>query len=351
MSAELLIFKAGKYPQGDWPKERVRKMVDAYDPEKNLEAPVVIGHKWYSQTNEDQFAHGWVKSLRMDGAGKVFAVVDDFSADVKKAVAEKKLRYISAEFYEDDRHDDSRPPYLKAIALLGRDTPAVQGAKLPVLFSQGVMSVLDEQEHISAFTRKLGDNEFGLFVQSPVSADDRAVFTGAAAGTGGAEHQDQEVQHMDELEQLKTQSERLSTELAAANEKIAAFQKETESRRNDERKAGAEAFFATLRDGGKLPPALFEKAVALDVRLGTEERTELRAVFSAMTATVDLSGTHAAPKDKAAKGGEGTVTAKIRAFQKEKGFTSFAEAAEVFYAANPAAFDAEVGVASAGGGE
>jgi hypothetical protein len=70
---ELMIFRAGNYPQGDWPKERVQKLVDAYDPVKNVEAPVAIGHKFYSQTDADQFAHGWVRSLRMDGAGKVWA--------------------------------------------------------------------------------------------------------------------------------------------------------------------------------------------------------------------------------------------------------------------------------------
>jgi hypothetical protein len=47
MSHELLIFKAGRYPQGDWPKERVKKLVDAYDPEKFYDAPLVIGHRWY----------------------------------------------------------------------------------------------------------------------------------------------------------------------------------------------------------------------------------------------------------------------------------------------------------------
>jgi hypothetical protein len=331
-----LVFRAGKYPQGDWPKERVQKMVDAYDPEKNFEAPVVIGHKWYSQTNEDQFAHGWVKSLRMDGAGKVFAVVEDFSADVKKAVAEKKLRYISVEIREYDKSDAEQPPYLKAVALLGRDTPAVQEAKLPSLFSQGVMSVLNEEEHISAFTRKMGDDDIA------------ALAPAAFAGTGGAENPEhssvshEEVKHMDELEKLKA-------ELSAANEKIAAFQKENENLRDGERKAGAEAFFSKLRDEGKLPPALFEKAAALDAKLGEEERKELRAVFSAMGKTVDLSGTHAAPKGKAPKSGEGSgavgVSAKIRAFQKEKGFAGFAEAAEAYYAANPAAFDDE------GGGE
>jgi hypothetical protein len=119
---ELLIFKAGKYPQGDWSKERVQKMVDAYDPEKWIEAPMVIGHRYYTDTDEGQHSHGWVKGLRMDGAGKVFADIPEFSAEVKKAIAENKLRYRSAEIYEFDKIDPEQPPYLRAVALLGRDT-------------------------------------------------------------------------------------------------------------------------------------------------------------------------------------------------------------------------------------
>lgn len=63
---EIMVFKAGKYPQGDWGKERVKRMVEAYDPDKNIEAPVVIGHRWSRTTDEDQYAHGWVKGLHMD---------------------------------------------------------------------------------------------------------------------------------------------------------------------------------------------------------------------------------------------------------------------------------------------
>jgi hypothetical protein len=89
---ELMIFKAGKYPQGDWPKERVQRLVDAYDPEKNIDAPVVIGHRFYGTNDEYQDAHGWVSALRMDGAGKVFALVPEFSADAKRKIVEGKYR-------------------------------------------------------------------------------------------------------------------------------------------------------------------------------------------------------------------------------------------------------------------
>ncbi|MDR0556331.1 MAG: hypothetical protein LBG43_00450, partial [Treponema sp.] len=66
-----MIFKVGKYPRGDWPKERVKKLVDAYDPEKFYDASLVIGHRWYGADDNYQDAHGWVRSLRMDGAGRV----------------------------------------------------------------------------------------------------------------------------------------------------------------------------------------------------------------------------------------------------------------------------------------
>ncbi|MDR1637827.1 MAG: hypothetical protein LBR93_10885, partial [Treponema sp.] len=112
----------------------MQKLAEAYDPEKNLAAPVVIGHRFYNNTDESQYAHGWVKSLRMDGSGKVYADIPEFSADVKKAIAENKLRYVSAEIYEYDKVNAEDSPYLRGVALLGRDSPQIPAAKLPALF-------------------------------------------------------------------------------------------------------------------------------------------------------------------------------------------------------------------------
>jgi hypothetical protein len=109
------------------------------------------------------------------------------------------------------------------------------------------------------------------------------------------------------------------------------------------------AFFGKLRDGGKITPALFDKAVTLDAGLGDEQRKEYRALFDGLNAVADLSGGHAAPKPKTADAGGGTLAAKIRAFQKEKNIATFAEAAEAVYAANPALFEDEGGGASRGG--
>jgi hypothetical protein len=342
---ELMIFRAGKYPQGDWPKERVQKMVEAYDPDKNFEAPVVIGHRWYGNDDAYQYAHGWVRRLRMDGAGKVFAEIDEFSAEVKKAAAEKKLRYISVEITEYDKREEAAAPYLRAIALLGRDTPAVQGAKLPTLFSKDgyAVSEIDKENGITAFTHKINAKDIAAFAPGAGASGDESC---------ADKNHSEEVINMDELEKLKAQTESLRAELAAVKEKAAAFQNEAAAFREAEKKAEAAAVYAKLRDEGKITPALFEKAVSLDAGMTGEQRKEFRALLGELNAQVDLSGAHAAPKTRAAPAGAGggALTAKIRAYQKEKHLAAFSEAAEAMYAENPALFEDEGGGASTGGG-
>lgn len=320
--AELMVFKAGKYPQGDWPKERVQKLVDSYNPEKLYEAPLVIGHRSFGITDDYQDAHGWVKSLRMDKSGKVFAEVPSFSADVIKKVAEGKLRYMSVEIFENDAVDNNEPPYLKAIALLGRDTPAVAGAKIPALFSLslgGFVEYANQDEHISTFTQKLDAGTIKLF-----------------SGTSQENGQQSREVTMDGDEKLKV-------EMAAQAERIAALEKENASLKQGGMKKEAETYFSRLRDEGKMTPAAFEKAVALDVKMSEEDRKEFRSLFSQREPDVDLSGTHTASKEKHTGSSDcnADLTAKIKAFQKEKGLASFTEAAEALFVAHPEFFNEE----------
>jgi hypothetical protein len=311
---EILVFKAGKYPQGEWSKERTQKLAESYDPEKDIEAPVIIGHRgWADDSVEGQFAHGWVKSLRMDGAGKVWADIPEFSVEVKRALAEKKLRYVSVEIFERDKRDAAQPPYLRAVALLGRDTPAVAGTRLPTLFEWmggGSLSV-DGERGVAVFTRRAGADEFAPFA---------------------ARNEEEDMGKIEELE----------AELAKKDAEIAAFKQQADAARLSGLKADAEAHFARLRDEGKLPPALFERAVALDARLDGEARQEFRDLLAAGEAKIDLSGRHAADKNRAApaKGGDG-LSAKVKAFQTEKKIATFAEAAAALYAEKPELFDEE----------
>jgi len=321
--AELKVFKAGKYPQGDWPKERVQRLVDSYNPEKLYEAPLVIGHRSFGMSDDYQDAHGWVQSIRMDKSGWVFAEVPAFSTDVIKKVAEGKLRYMSVEIFENDMVDKNEPPYLKAIALLGRDTPAVAGAKIPALFSLsfgGFVEYANQDEHVSIFTQKMDAGTIKLF-----SANEAEKTT-----------QSQE-------ENMGEQNETTVAEMAAKDARIAALEKENASLKQDGVKREAEAYFSRLRDEGKITPAYFEKAVALDVKMTEADRKDFRALFANSEPIVDLSGEHTATKEKsgASFACNADVTAKIKAFQKEKGLASFTEAAEALYSANPEMFSEE----------
>jgi hypothetical protein len=257
----------------------------------------------------------------MDGAGRVYAVVTDISADVKKKVAEKKLKYMSVEIYEHDKVDETQPPYLRAIALLGRDTPAVAGAKLPAYFSLapgGVVCSAKEEEHTTVFASKVGAAEIKTF-------------------SGDTEKESNKPEaNMDELEKLKA-------DFAAQNARLAELQKENAELKNAGKKAESEAHFGKLRDEGKITPAQFDNAVGIDSALEGEAQKNFRALFAGAAPQVDLSGTHAAPKSKApaARSESAGLTAKIKAFQKEKRLDSFAEAADALYAERPELFEEE----------
>ena len=317
---EIMIFKAGKYPQGDWPKERVQKPVDAYDLEKKPQAPVVIGHRYYGNTDEYRYAHGWVKSLRMDGAGKVYADIPEFSAEVRKAMAENKLRYISAEIYELDKFDPEQAPYLRGVALLGRDSPAIPSARLPTLFGfmdSDTLTKVDEQEHLATFTRRVSSKE----VQT-LSAEETS-------------------NHKEDTTVDKT--EELQAELAKKEEMLAAFMKENRDLKQAGKKAEAEAYFGRLRDEGKLTPAQFEQFVHIDMQIDGEGQKAFRAFFDTAKPVIDLSGRHYADKTNAPVSGasESALAARIRAFQKERNLSSFEDAAKILYVEKPALFAGE----------
>jgi hypothetical protein len=135
--------------------------------------------------------------------------------------------------------------------------------------------------------------------------------------------------------------EELQVEMEAAKAQLAAFQKENETLRNAGKKAESEAFFGKLRDEGKLPPALFEQAAALDIRLNETDRKDFRALFGALETKVDLSGKHTADKKTAPASGasEADVAAKIRAYQAEHKLSSYTEAAKALYAEKPGLFE------------
>jgi myosin heavy subunit len=348
---ELFVFKAGKYPQGDWPEERVKKLVNAYDPENSYEAPAVIGHQFLGTGDAYQYAHGWVESLRMDKDGKVYAVIPEFSRKARQAIIEKKLRYVSVEIFENDKINEGEAPYLKAVALLGRDTPAVQGTKIPAMFnvlSGGVVNTVDEKNHISIFTRKVKPEEIKLLSAERQKEGEISMDALEELKAENKELEDENKQLEAENKELEAKIEDLESkipELKRIAGELAGFRKEYENLNSAKKKQEAETFYGKLRDDGKLPPAQFEKAVALDARLGEEDRKEMRAMFAALETKADLTGKHYADKKNASAppaSGDG-LSAKIRAFQKEHKLASFADAASALHAEKPELFEEEDG--------
>jgi hypothetical protein len=257
----------------------------------------------------------------VDGTGKVYADIPEFSSKVKQALAEKQLRYVSVEIYEFDKRDAAEAPYLSEVTLLGRDPPVVPGTKLPTLFEllKGDGLSTNKETSIAAFTRK-------------VTGQDCRFIKVEREGT-----MNKEGSCMDE--------EKLKAELATKEAEAAAFKKEWEELKSTGKQHEAQAYFGKLRDDGKLPPALFEKVVALDIRLEEAERKELRALVGEFETKVDLSCTHIVDKKKK-KGwgwvgipGSDTLTAKIRAFQKEKCFASFEGVINALYTVQPSLFE------------
>jgi hypothetical protein len=207
---------------------------------------------------------------------------------------------------------------------LGRDTPAVAGTKITLftLMAGGGLAVVNEGEHISAFTRKTSSQEYHSLTAEPVITD-----------------KNKEEPNMDE--------NKLKAELAAKDAQVNAFKQELEELKADGKKQDAVAYFGKLWDEGKLSPALFEKVVALDIGLTDDQRKGFRPLFDELKPLIDLSGKHFASKSKVdlADAGNKTLAAKIRAFQKEHHIASFAEAAEAMHAEHPALFDGEGGTA------
>jgi len=129
----IKIFKVGKYPQGRWDMERVRRLVDAYDPENGIEAPCVVGHD-RGEAIEGELALGWVRSLELNEQGEVWANIDA-SERLRKWMATRKLGYVSAAILVDDEKDENKPPRLAHVAFLGRTNPQIASTRLPSLYT------------------------------------------------------------------------------------------------------------------------------------------------------------------------------------------------------------------------
>ena len=119
------VFKTGTHTDSagntrEWSDADLDAIVQAYNAQKDHQAPLVIGHP---QT--DAPAYGWVKSLRRVG-DRLQAFMDQVSDGVKQAVAAGHFKKVSVALYPNK--------LLRHVGLLGATPPAVKGLQ-PVRFN------------------------------------------------------------------------------------------------------------------------------------------------------------------------------------------------------------------------
>lgn len=207
------IFRAGNYPQRNVTVEDIKAIAENYDPEF-CEAPVSIFH-W-----GNDFAYGWIKDLKVEGE-KLMASFKDVTDELKEYVAKKMLKRHSIELYEDL---GEKGLYLKGLAMLGKDTPAVKGMQ-PLQFKEAEAVKYDFEE-LPSFA-----NEFA-------------------------------VEHFKaKADALETEKTKLETDLNQEKSKTQSFASEKEELRFEQRLTNFESFLDEKSEAGELPPVIRDKAV------------------------------------------------------------------------------------------
>lgn len=129
-NTSLEIFQAGTHTAMSgvslsFTESQLSAMAAAYDPTLH-EAPLVVGHP-----RDNAPAYGWVKSLAVDGTGKLRAEPDQVDPDFAEAVNAGRFKKISASFYTPNAPANPVPGvyYLRHVGFLGAQPPAVKGLK------------------------------------------------------------------------------------------------------------------------------------------------------------------------------------------------------------------------------
>jgi hypothetical protein len=121
------IFRAGDYgDKGKWTPEMLATVVKNFDSGAWI-PPAVFGHP-----QEDSPAHGWVKSLAVDG-GVLKAQFKQVTPELEAKAREGRFPNRSAAFYRDPKGSG---PVLRHVGFLGATPPEVKGLE-PIHFSDG----------------------------------------------------------------------------------------------------------------------------------------------------------------------------------------------------------------------
>jgi hypothetical protein len=141
------IFRAGDYTAQGKVKvtpEQLQGIVDRYDPGFH-EAPVVVGHP-----QADAPAYGWIEAIALRG-DTLLAKEKQVDASFDELRTAGRFKKRSAAFYQDG---DGAPIYLRHVAWLGAQPPAVKGLKDAAFSEHGKGFVEFEEDVMAGETEK-----------------------------------------------------------------------------------------------------------------------------------------------------------------------------------------------------
>ncbi len=331
----LKVFEAGEYPQGSYPVERVRKIVDSYDPQNFIEACAVVGHfdNFLAEREEIELAHGWVKSLSMNERGEVYADIPNETISKKLAgwIVTKQLRYISAEIFAFDEVDPKQSPYLGRVAFLGRSIPQIPTTKIPSAFGRalslfGFTQKKETENNRFTWTGKIEKDAveelkkfYGedLLTSKTNFKEDknggRTRESGLQTDNPSANFNQGDEMDEKEAQALRDENKRLQDENSNLQTKVNEF----ESKERDEHDKDTSAKLEKFRDEGKILPAKFDSIKEKVLKMSPEAQDLYFSTLEDSAAVVELDEDHFASKNKASESGATGITDTIRAFAKE----------------------------------
>lgn len=125
------VFKAGKYPQGEFKQKDVEEIAQNYDP-KFCEAPITIDHL------QSGPAFGWVDKVKTEG-GILKVSFKDTPKSFQDDVNSGKYKKVSVELY---KNLEGKGRYLKAVSFLGAAIPQVKGLE-PIQFKEAESEIFE----------------------------------------------------------------------------------------------------------------------------------------------------------------------------------------------------------------
>lgn len=227
----------------------LQKLSDNYDIALH-EAPAVIGHP-----ESDAPAYGWVSATRVKD-GKLEIQFSDTEPHFEQMVRDGRFKKRSVKMYLDDRAPGGKAPYLRHVAFLGAQPPAVKGLE-DIHFSEDegetVAFELEFSEGENMTTDKTGDvNQSISDAVAKFFKEKLGIGKDAAPATAA----------FSEADARTLIDGAVKSAVAPLTEKIASLETENKSLRDavnaqagSSKRAEVIAFCEAQERAGKLPPS------------------------------------------------------------------------------------------------